>query len=167
VPLLIRAFARIARGNDRLTILGDGGERAKIEREIAACGVRDRVTLEGHVSDTSPWLRRANVFALSSDYEGVPAVIAEALAAGLPIVATDCSVSMADMLGDGRFGTLVPVGDETALAQALDAARETMPDRAAMAAQADRFTVERAAGLYSDLFGRLSRGAGAPNTPAQ
>jgi len=167
VPLLIRAFARIARGADRLTILGEGGERAKVEREIAACGVRDRVTLEGHVSDTGPWLRRANVFALSSDYEGVPAVIAEALASGLPIVATDCSVSMGDMLGGGRFGALVPVGDEAALAAALDAARHAIPDRAAMAAQADRFTVERAAGLYRDLFARLSRGEAATNAPAK
>lgn len=167
VPLLIRAFSRIARGEDRLTILGEGGERARIEREIAGYGVKERIALPGHVSDTGPWLSRAHVFALSSDYEGVPAVIAEALAAGLPIVATDCSVSMADMIGDGRFGTLVPVGDEAALATALDAARNATPDRAAAAAQADRFTVERAARLYSDLFGRLSRGAGATNAPAQ
>jgi len=167
VPLLVRAFARIARGADRLTILGEGGERAKVEREIAACDVQERVTLEGHVSDTGPWLRRANVFALSSDYEGVPAVIAEALAAGLPIVATDCSVSMGDMLGGGRFGTLVPVGDEVSLAEALNASRASTPDRGAMAAQADRFTVERAAGLYHDLFERLSRGPRPTNARAK
>jgi glycosyltransferase involved in cell wall biosynthesis len=167
VPLLVRAFARIARGDDRLTILGEGGERARIEREIARLGMGARVRLAGHVADTGSWLRRAHVFALSSDYEGVPAVIAEALAAGLAIVATDCSVSMADMLGDGRFGTLVPVGDEDGLAHALDAARTAAPDRAAMAAQADRFTVERAAALYGGLFARLSHGTTATNTPAQ
>jgi glycosyltransferase involved in cell wall biosynthesis len=167
VPLLVRAFARIARGDDRLTILGEGGERARIEREIARLGMGARVRLAGHVADAGPWLRRAHVFALSSDYEGVPAVIAEALAAGLAIVATDCSVSMADMLGDGRFGTLVPVGDEDRLAHALDAARAAVPDRAAMVAQADRFTVERAAALYSGLFARLSHGTTTTNTPAQ
>jgi glycosyltransferase involved in cell wall biosynthesis len=167
VPLLIRAFARIARGDDRLTILGEGGERGRIAREIARTGLASRVTLAGHVSDTVPTLRRAHVFALSSDYEGVPAVIAEALAAGLAIVATHCSVSMGDMLGDGRFGTLVPVGDENALAAALDNARTAAPDRAAMAAQADRFTVERAAGRYHDLFRQLSRASAAPNRPPQ
>lgn len=167
LSLLVRAFARIATGEDRLTILGEGGERGKIEREVARSGMQGRIVLAGHVSDTAAWLRRADVFALSSDYEGVPAVIAEALAAGLPIVATDCSVSMADMIGGGRFGTLVPVRDEAALATALDAARNATPDRAAMAAQADRFTVERAAGLYRDVFVRLSRRTARPNAPAR
>ncbi len=162
VPLLVRAFARIAKGDDRLTILGEGGERAKIEREIERLGMGSRIELVGHVSDTGPWLRRAHVFALSSDYEGVPAVVAEALAAGLPIVATDCSVSMGDMLGGGRFGTLVPVGDEAALATALDAARTAPADRAAMAAQADRFTVERAAGRYRECFAALSERSRVP-----
>lgn len=166
-PLLVRAFARIARGDDRLTILGEGGERAKIEREIARLAIGSRVTLAGHVSDTQPWLARAHVFAMSSDYEGVPAVIAEALAAGLRIVATDCSVSMGDMLDYGRLGTLVPTGDEASLAAALEAAREAKPDHAAMAAQADRFTVERAAALYRKIFERLSRRATATNRPAQ
>lgn len=167
VPLLVRAFARIAKGDDRLTILGEGGERVKIEREIDRLGIGARIELVGHVSDTAPWFRRAHVFALSSDYEGVPAVVAEALAAGLMIVATDCSVSMKDMLGDGRLGALVPVGDETALADALDAARTARPDRTAMAAEADRFTVERAAGRYGDLFARLSRDAPQTNTRAK
>jgi glycosyltransferase involved in cell wall biosynthesis len=166
-PLLVRAFARIAKGEDRLTILGEGGERPRIEREIERTGMGARIELAGHVADTGAWLRRAHVFALSSDYEGVPAVVAEALAAGLPMVATDCSVSMGDMLGNGRFGTLVPVGDEAALAKALDTARNAAPDRAAMAAQADRFTVERAARRYRTLFERLSQSAAAPNTARQ
>ncbi len=167
MPLLVRAFGRIARGEDRLTILGEGGERTKVERQIADCNLGHRVSLKGHVADTGPWLRRAHILALSSDYEGVPAVIAEALAAGLPVVATDCSVSISDMLDGGRFGTLVPVDDEIALAAALDAIRDAPFDRAAMAGQADRFTIERAAGLYRAAFEQLSWRPSAPNTRAQ
>lgn len=166
-PLLVRAFARIAQPDDRLVILGEGSERAAIAREVARLGIGGQVELPGHVPDATPWLAGADIFALSSDYEGVPAVVAEALAAGVAIVATDCSVSMADMLGGGAFGTLVPVRDEAALATALAAARATAPDRAAMRAQADRFTVERAAGRYHALFERLSSRESAPRTPAE
>ncbi len=160
-PLLIRAFARIARADDRLSIVGEGNARGAIEREIARHGIGARVTLPGHMSDLAAWWRDASVFALSSDYEGVPAVVAEALAVGIPIVATDCSVSMADMLGGGQLGTLVRVRDESALATALDAARAAIPDRDAMRRQAQRFTVERAARHYLDSFASLLR---APTT---
>jgi glycosyltransferase involved in cell wall biosynthesis len=156
-PLLVRAFAKIANGADTLTILGEGPERARIEREVAALGIIERVTLPGHVPDLVPWLARSDIFALSSDYEGVPAVIAEALAAGLAIAATDCSVSMGDMLGHGAFGTGVPVGDVDAFAAALSVARIAPLDRPAMRAQAERFTVERAAQRYLDLFTTLSQ----------
>jgi hypothetical protein len=78
------------------------------------------VALPGHVNPVSDALLAADALVMSSDYEGVPAVVPEALAAGLPVVSTDCSVSMADLLGHGRFGLLVPVRDEAALAGAMD-----------------------------------------------
>ncbi len=165
-PLLVRAFAKIAQPDDRLTILGEGGERAAIERESTRLGINQMLSLPGHVGDLADWWARADVFALSSDYEGVPAVIAEALAAGIPIVATNCSVSMADMLDSARLGTLVPVRDETSLAAALDAARTLTPDRAAMRLQAERFTVERAAQRYLDIFATLLRTIAAPTQQA-
>lgn len=149
-PLLVRAFARIAGPDDRLTIVGEGAERPAIERAIAAHALQGRVALSGHGA-AAPALVAANVFVLSSDFEGVPAVVIEALASGLPVVATDCSVSMASLIGG--YGIIVPVGNANALAAAMAAQPSLTTDqRAAAAADMARFTVERAAGAYATLF---------------
>ena len=146
--LLIEAFARMARPGDRLTILGEGAERKGLEALAHKLGVAQAVRMPGHVNPVEPALLDADALVMSSDYEGVPAVVPEALAAGLPIAATACSVSMGDLLGEGRFGLLVPVRDADALARAMDAI-VTMPfDRTAAREQARRFTVQIAAGRY-------------------
>ncbi len=160
--LLIRAFASFAQPQDRLVVLGEGPERRRLTSLVEALGVADQVELVGHVADTADWLRRADVFVLSSLYEGVPAVVIEALAAGTPIVATDCCVSMAELLDHGRLGQLTPPGDAAALALAMQRAPQQPHDVEAMQAQAGRFTIERSGDAYLDLMealaGPLSRG---------
>lgn len=159
-PLLVQAFARIAGPDDRLTIVGEGTERDRIAGIAATLGVADRVSLPGHDA-AAPALAAADVYVLSSDFEGVPAVVIEALASGLPVVATDCSVSMQSLVGD--FGTVVPVGDAAALAAAMAAqAPLSVTARAAAAAAMQRFTVEIAAADYARLF----RHAAASQVPA-
>lgn len=155
--LLLDAFARIAQPDDRLHILGEGPERAALEAQAARLGIADKVALPGHTDPLDIWLGQADTFVMSSDFEGVPAVIIEALAAGLPIVATDCCVSMADLLGHGTLGTLVPVGDAAALSAAMDNAIANEPNEivAARRAAAARFTIEHATGRYVDLMQRL------------
>lgn len=150
--LLLRAFARIATTTDRLTILGDGPERPILTALAAMLGVADRVAMPGHVGDLATWLSDADVFVMSSDYEGVPAVLIEAIAANLAIVATDCSVSMRSLVGDGAFGQLVPIGDENALADAMARAPRTQPDHAAALAHARHFTLEQGAADYLALM---------------
>ena len=167
--LLLEAFAAAARPRDRLSILGEGPERRTIAQRARELGVERRVDLPGHVGSVVDALRASDVLVLSSDYEGVPAVIVEALAAGLAIVATDCSVSMACLLGDGALGTLVPVGNAVAMARAMRTAAATLPDRVAARAQARRFTVEAAASAYVALCTGLAaerRAAGA-NSPTR
>jgi glycosyltransferase involved in cell wall biosynthesis len=153
-PLLLEAFAKIAGRDDRLTILGEGAERPRLEALAASLGITDRLALPGHGA-AAPVLAAGDVYVMSSDFEGVPAVIIEALAAGLPVVSTDCSVSMASLIGD--CGRLVPVGDAAALAAAMAAQAPLSPEARAAAAEAmARFTVERAAGAYAALFRRAA-----------
>lgn len=152
-PLLLRAFARIARPHDRLAILGEGPERRRLERLARRLGVDAQLLLPGHVEETVPWLAAADMFVLSSAYEGLPAVVLEALAAGLPVIATRCGVSIPTLVENGRSGRLVPPGDEAALAAAM-----TSPlsfDRDLAQAAAGRFAVEQAAPAYLGLFGSL------------
>ena len=152
--LLVRAFAQAVQPGDTLVIVGEGGERRKLERLVAALGLGTRVSLPGHGA-VAPALAAADVFVLSSDYEGVPAVVIEALASGLPVVATDCSVSMRALVG--CFGVVVPVGDVAALAaamQAQGALSAAQRRRAATAMQS--FTTERAAGAYAAVFRKLA-----------
>jgi glycosyltransferase involved in cell wall biosynthesis len=155
--LLIDAFARIAHPEDKLVIVGEGAERAALEAQIARLGLGAQVRLPGHLNPVDAELCAGDALVLSSDYEGVPAVVAEALAAGLPIVSTRSSVSMADMLGNGRFGVLVPVGDSAALAAAMEDIAALPFDAAAAQDQARRFTLQLASRRYIALMGSAAR----------
>lgn len=169
--LLLDAFAQVAGPDDTLTILGEGVERARLERRAAALGVARALRLPGHTDPLDPWLAQADVFVLSSSYEGVPAVLIEALAAGVPIVATDCCVSMPGLLGQGALGLIVPTGDAAALAHAMATIpREDPAQIADRRVAAAAFTIEQAAGAYLDVMQtlvttRAPRAAGSPRTP--
>jgi glycosyltransferase involved in cell wall biosynthesis len=158
--LLLRAFARIAGPEDRLAILGEGPERARLERLARSLDIQDRLDLPGHVQPIEPWLVASDCFVLSSDYEGVPAVLIEALAAAVPIVTTDCSVSIRALLDGGHLGAIVQAGDEKALARAMASAPAARP--AETRARAERFTVERGAADYLGLFRALTLAAPQP-----
>lgn len=159
--LLIRAFARAAGPEDRLVLLGEGRLRRPLEALVARLGLKDKVSMPGHVDAPWPHFREADVFVLSSDYEGLGVVVVEALAAGLPLVVTDCCVNMAELTGGGRFGQMVPVGNEDALALAIHAAgdlvaAQTEADRAAMQSLAAEFTVETSLAVQIGLFRRVA-----------
>lgn len=160
LPLMLEAFAGIAQPDDRLTIAGEGSWRAKLERRIAELGLRDRIVLLGHVGDVRPLLDEAHALVLSSDYEGVPAVVTEALAAGRPIATTDCCVSMRWLVQDGRFGALAPVRDAIALGQAMERAAAMQPDMAEMHAFSTLFTLGKAAPAYLAQMQALTGDAG-------
>ncbi|MES2120895.1 MAG: glycosyltransferase [Pseudomonadota bacterium] len=158
--VLLKAFAEFAGPEDRLLIVGDGPQRDRLLHLSQRLGIDDRVSMPGHVQSVTESLAEADVFVMSSDFEGVPAVIIEALAAAVPIVATGCSVSMRYLLEDGAFGTLIPVRDHSALAAAMRDApcRDSIPAEA-MRAKAARFTIERAAGPYLEALSAAARSA--------
>lgn len=119
-PTLIRAFARLRQQRFvRLVILGEGELRAQLETQIQAAGLTEDVALPGFAENPFSWMRRASVFVLSSAWEGLPNVLMQAMACGTSVVSTDCQSGPAEILENGRWGLLVPVGDDAALASAM------------------------------------------------
>lgn len=152
--LLIDAFADVAtRIPDLLlVILGEGPERDRLHTRAKARELAGRVLLPGFVLDPAPYFRRASVFALSSDWEGLPTVLIEALAFGCQIVSTRCPFGPAEILEDGMYGRLVPTGDRVALGGAiLDALREPLP-RALLRRRALDFNADRCVSGYLDVL---------------
>lgn len=118
--LLIQAFKKLLRTTDaELMIVGMGSLEAETAAFARKEGLADRVLFPGHFEDVAPFYKAADLFVLSSDYEGFGNVIVEALAFGLPVVSTDCHSGPAEILDRGVYGTLVPVGDADALAEGM------------------------------------------------
>lgn len=152
---LIRAFARVrAVRPARLLILGEGEERAELERLVRELGVTEDVALPGFTANPYAFMKRAAVFVLSSRWEGLGIVLIEALALGRPVVATDCPSGPAEILEGGRWGRLVPMGDEEALAQAiLEALDEPGAPPGAQERMQERFGLDRVVEQYMDVLG--------------
>ena len=148
-PTLIRAFARLrARRPAHLVLLGEGTERPRLEALIYELGVGDDVELLGFVERPVDYMRRSDVFVFSSAWEGFGNVIVEALATGCPVVSTDCPSGPAEILDGGRYGMLVPVGDASALADAILTTLDAPPDPNFLKARAAEFSVEGIADQY-------------------
>lgn len=152
--ILLHAVALLcSRGtNVRLVILGEGKERTKLEELIKELGLEENVRLAGFQKDPFPFLRLANLFVLSSRWEGLGNVIIEALACGTPVVSTNCPSGPAELLENGRFGTLTPVNDVPALAKAISEALDREPDRSTLIRRAATFSPAAAAAAYGALM---------------
>ncbi|MCV2877671.1 glycosyltransferase [Sedimentimonas flavescens] len=151
-PLLIKAFAQLTRSDAQLMILGQGTGETELRKLASDYGIADRVIFAGFYPDPSAFYATTDLFVLSSDYEGFGNVIVEALSFGLPVVSTDCPSGPAEILGNGRWGHLVPVGDAAALARAMNAALAAPVDRDAQMRRAADFAPEIAARKYLDLL---------------
>ncbi|WP_020186882.1 glycosyltransferase [Methylopila sp. 73B] len=152
-PTLLRAFAALrATRPARLVILGEGPDRAALETLARELGVGGEVRMPGFDDNPFAHMARADLFVLSSAFEGLPGVLIQALACGCPAVSTDCPSGPREILEGGRHGALVPVGDATALASAIARALDTPPDRAALRARAGFFSFERSAEAYERVL---------------
>lgn len=119
-PSLIKAFALIAPQCDaRLMILGEGKDRPELEALVQSLNLTERVSLPGFMSNSYAYMKKAALFVLSSAWEGLPTVLIEAMAVGTPVVATDCKSGPAEILKQGQYGDLIPVGHVEALAEAM------------------------------------------------
>lgn len=117
---LINALALVDNRQTKLVIVGEGSERPLLAAQIDQLGLANRVRLPGYVSDPAPYLAAANAVVLTSDFEGVPNVLREALALGTPVVATDSSVAMREIIAHPGLGSIVPRGDQDALVAAIN-----------------------------------------------
>lgn len=119
-PMMIKAFSKVREDLDaRLIILGEGRDRTSLESMLSEYGLDQDVSLPGFVSNPYAYLSRADLFVLSSRWEGLPTVLIEALCCGTKAVSTDCPSGPREILKDGQYGQLTPVGDAEAFASAI------------------------------------------------
>jgi glycosyltransferase involved in cell wall biosynthesis len=166
--LLIEAFAGAALARDMdLVILGEGPLAGALKRQAACLGVGDRVRFPGFQANPWAWFSRASLFVLSSRWEGFGNVVAEAMACGVPVLASDCDFGPREQVRHGESGWIADASDPAGFAAAMNTLLADPPLRARLAAAGRRragdFDVERVVGPYTRLF--LGRGfAHAPAT---
>ncbi len=151
---LLRAFARVLEERPaRLVIVGKGRDLPELEALADDLGIREHVDFAGFQANPYPWMARADVFALSSRWEGLVNVLMEALGLGTPVVSTDCPSGPREILADGRYGILVPMQDPDALAQGLLTTLRGEGPRFDRDEAVRPFMAETAARAYLDHFG--------------
>ena len=150
---LIRAFAVLARRREaRLIVLGEGVERRNLVKLTHELRIPDRVDLPGFHANPFSFMAKSRLFVLSSTREGMPNVLIQAMACGTPVVSTDCPSGPKEVLEDGKWGPLVPVGDTDALATAMLETIDRPPERSTLVARARAFSVETSVKGYLDLI---------------
>ncbi|CAM4011546.1 glycosyltransferase family 4 protein [Bordetella tumulicola] len=157
--LLIQAFASVAGQHPDwdLIILGEGTERARLQAQADAAGLQARVAMPGRVGNVGDWYESADLYVLTSRFEGLSNTLLESLASGLAAVCFDCDTGPREVVREGIDGVLVrPNGDVPAMAAALtklmsdDAARQALARHAIEARE--RFSIQRVLGLWQQLF---------------
>jgi len=123
----------------RGVVAGQGPQRKQVSEVVADLGLQDVVAIPGYVDNPFRYMSKADLFLMSSRYEGLPTVLIEALACGCPVVSTDCPNGPREILADSAYGRLVPVGDHEALAAAAAATLADPPASDRLQARADDF----------------------------
>lgn len=154
---LLNAFQLLRRQRQaRLLILGEGPFREALEAQVSAMNLSEDVAMPGFTANPYAYMRQVNAFVLSSRSEGFGLVLIEAMACGCPVVSTDCPGGPREILEDGRFGALVPVGDAEALAAAMCQALDAPVPAEQLRRRAMDFSTARAANAFLDLAARLT-----------
>ena len=154
-PMLLQAFARTKTKRDiRLIILGDGQERRYYQQIISELKIGNFVSMPGWVNNPYAFMSRARMVVLTSNTEGFPVVLIEAIACGTPIISTDCPYGPNELLENGRWGRLVPSGEPALLADAIGEELDIELDRKRLQRRASQFTPEILSGKYEHMINR-------------
>lgn len=151
---LLRAFALVTKRHPelKLVILGTGPLENELKQLSNELGIGSNTYFLGFRPDPRPYLSRADVFVLSSRFEGFGNVLVEALAVGTSVVSTDCDYGPSEILNNGEFGRLVKVGDAAALAEAIEANLQCLHDRERLQARAQIFSPKSIVDQYLALL---------------
>ena len=148
----------------RLIILGEGPDRTSLEALTSWLGLEGQVALPGFVQNPYAYMSRARVFVLSSQWESFGNVLVEAMACGCPVVSTDCPTGPAEILSNGRFGALVPTGDVSALAAAIQRTLAAPPPLTELRQRSATFALTTILPAYLETMGASPRDAGRTST---
>lgn len=152
-PTLLRAISLVIRARPvRFLILGEGEERAGLEAMVRDLGLGDVVSLPGFAENPYAYMSKANVFVLSSAWEGCANVIGEAMAVGTPVVSTDCPSGPAEILENGKYGRLVPVGNAKALAEGILATLDAPTNPVELRHRAKEFSYDKIVDQYLEIL---------------
>lgn len=150
---LIKAFSLLSTYmSAKLIILGEGEERRNLEMLITDLGLQDCVSMPGYRLNPYSWYFTADMFVLSSRYEGFGNVIVEALGCGVPVVSTDCPGGPAEILDNGRYGKLIPVGNPDAMATAMEQSLLEKHDTFALTQRSKDFSVNKISKEYLEYL---------------
>ena len=150
---LLRAFALVANARPaRLVIIGEGVERDNLLALARDLGIEDKVDLPGFQRNPFAWMAKATVFAQTSVYEGSPNTLVQAMACGTPVVSTDCPSGPREILEDGAWGALTPVGDDAALAAAIRNAIDEPIAPSKLVTRASHYAADSSISQYADVI---------------
>ncbi len=154
----IQTFAAVKKpATMRMIILGEGPGRSALENEALRLGVADRIAMPGFVKDIAPYLAKARLLLMTSRYEGYPAVLVEAIAAGLPIVTTDCSLAIREIIAAPELGSVIGSRDPFDIARAIEARlRLPLPGQDLIDRQISPHRIGVSSAAYLALFDRLA-----------
>ena len=154
---LIRAVDQVNKNEELyLIILGKGDLQSQLESLAESLGIEGRVSFPGFVDNPYAYMSKADVFVLSSAWEGFGNVIVEAMACGTPVICTDCPGGPAEILADGKYGPLVPVGDVKTMADAIQETLENPTESDELVARAQDFAIEAIVDEYEQVLGSVA-----------
>lgn len=149
---LLKAFKLVSEQTPvKLVILGEGEEHAKLTQLATSLGIEDKICMPGFVENPYAWMKQADVFVLSSSWEGLPTVLIEALACGAKVVSTDCPSGPREILDNGRWGQLVEMDNPNALSVGILKALSS-PTISAIDKHLDLFSIEFATSCYEKIL---------------
>lgn len=149
---LLEAFAMLDSSDTRLILLGEGSKTSSLKELASELGVASRVDFTGFVDNPFKYMAAADVFVLSSWYEGFGMVLIEAMACGCPVVSTDCPSGPAEILDKGIYGPLVPIQAPREMASAISTVLTSPPNSRTIIDRANDFTVDMIASEYEQVF---------------